>query len=123
MKGTDASSSDMAPAAPPGAAQPPEPLLDVSGLAKRYGDQLALADVCFSAHAGEVLGLIGPNGAGKTTLLETIAGILPSDAGEALWRGAPPSLPQRREVMFYLPAGLRPWEDPYAAGESDVFAP
>src|SRR5262245_13026613 len=46
-------------------------LLQVASLAKRYGEQRALADISFAANAGEVLGLIGPNGAGKTTLMET----------------------------------------------------
>ncbi len=90
-------------------------LLQVAGLTKRYGDQRALADVSFSVQAGEVLGLIGPNGAGKTTLLEAIAGILPADSGHVLWRGTSLALPGRREVMFYLPDGLRPWEDQYVA--------
>jgi ABC-2 type transport system ATP-binding protein len=39
-----------------------------------------------------------------------------------LWRGAPLSLPQRREFMFYLPDGLRPWEDQYVARVIDFFA-
>jgi ABC-type multidrug transport system ATPase subunit len=105
----------MARRAPPRAAQPPELLLDVSGLAKRYGDQLALADVGFAAHAGEVLGLIGPNGAGKTTLLESIAGVLPVDAGRVLWRGASLPSAHRRRVMLYLPDGVRPWQDQHVA--------
>src|SRR6266545_3119813 len=90
-------------------------LLEVVGLTKRYGEQIALADVGFAANAGEVLGLIGPNGAGKTTLLEAIAGVLPADGGRVLWRGMSLPLPQRRECMFYLPDGLRPWEDQYVA--------
>jgi branched-chain amino acid transport system ATP-binding protein len=35
-------------------------LMQVEGLAKRYGDQRALSDISFAVHAGEVLGLIGP---------------------------------------------------------------
>src|SRR5216683_1955241 len=88
-------------------------LLRVADLTKRYGDQRALADVSFSVQAGEVLGLIGPNGAGKTTLLEAIVGILPADSGDVLWRGTSLALSQRRNSMFYLPDGLRPWEDQY----------
>ena len=90
-------------------------LMQVAGLTKRYGDQRALADISFSVNAGEVLGLIGPNGAGKTTLLEAVAGTLPADHGRVLWRGTPVALRQRREFMFYLPDGLRPWEDQYVA--------
>jgi len=87
------------------------PLLRVTGLTKRYGEQKALAAVAFSVHGGEVLGLIGPNGAGKTTLLEALAGLVPVEAGELMWRGAPSRSAERREIMFYLPDGLRPWED------------
>jgi ABC-type multidrug transport system ATPase subunit len=97
-------------------------LLQVRSLGKRYGDQHALSDISFEAGACEVIGLIGPNGAGKTTLLETLAGVLPSDTGEVLWRGTPLSLRRRREVMFYLPDGLRPWDDQYVARVLEFFA-
>jgi ABC-2 type transport system ATP-binding protein len=97
-------------------------LLQVAGLSKRYGDQRALADISFAVKAGEVLGLIGPNGAGKTTLMEAIAGILPVDGGGVLWRGVPLPLPKRREFMFYLPDGLRPWDDQYVARVIELFA-
>jgi len=88
-------------------------LIQVAGLSKRYGEQHALADVAFDVRAGEVLGLIGPNGAGKTTLLEALAGLLPVDAGEVLWRDAPVRGAHHREVLFYLPDGLRPWEEQF----------
>src|SRR6267154_6025667 len=88
-------------------------LMEVAGLAKRYGEQRALADISFAVNAGEILGLIGPNGAGKTTLMEAIAGLLPVDGGDVLWCGTPLALPRRRKVMFYLPDGLRPWDDQY----------
>ena len=97
-------------------------LLQVAGLAKRYGEQRALADISFTVHTGEVLGLIGPNGAGKTTLMEAIAGLVPLDSGEVLWRGTPLPLARRRELMFYLPDGLRPWEEQYVADVIGFFA-
>ncbi len=97
-------------------------LLDVSGLTKRYGDQVALADVSFSVFSGEVLGLIGPNGAGKTTLLESIAGILPSDSQTIQWRGAPLSSADRRSSLFYLPDGVRPWQDQFVTRVLMFFA-
>jgi ABC-type multidrug transport system ATPase subunit len=97
-------------------------LLQLSGLRKRYGEQLALSDISLSLQAGEVLGLIGPNGAGKTTFLEMIAGLLPADAGEVLWRGAPVAVPNRRAHMFYLPDGLRPWDQQHVVQVIEFFA-
>jgi ABC-type multidrug transport system ATPase subunit len=91
----------------------PATLMEVAGLSKEYGEQRALADISFAINGGEVLGLIGPNGAGKTTLLEAIAGLVPADDGRILWRGNFLALPHRRELMFYLPDGVRPWEDEY----------
>jgi ABC-type multidrug transport system ATPase subunit len=97
-------------------------LMQVAGLSKRYGDQHVLTEVSFDVRAREVLGLIGPNGAGKTTLLETIAGTLPSDAGQVLWQGAPLSHPHRRDAIFYLPDGLRPWDDQFVTRIVEFFA-
>src|SRR5207237_10379906 len=97
-------------------------LMQVAGLAKRYGDQRALSDISFTVNAGEVLGLIGPNGAGKTTLMQAIGGTLPTDAGHIFWRGLPLPLPRRREFLFYLPDGVRPWEDQYVARVAELFA-
>jgi ABC-2 type transport system ATP-binding protein len=98
------------------------PLLQVAALTKRYGDQQALAEVSFDVRAGDVLGLIGPNGAGKTTLLEALAGVLPADAGDVRWRGISVPVGSRREVVFYLPDGLRPWEDQFVVRVLEFFA-
>src|SRR5205823_13298473 len=97
-------------------------LLQVRSLGKRYGDQHALFDISFEARACEVIGLIGPNGAGKTTLLEALAGVLPADAGDVLWRSVPMPGARRRDVMFYLPDGLRPWDDQFALQVLKLFA-
>jgi ABC-2 type transport system ATP-binding protein len=58
-----------------------EPVLEASGLVKRYGDREALRGVSLSAGCGELVAVIGPNGAGKTTLLSILAGIQRPDAG------------------------------------------
>lgn len=83
-------------------------LLSVDSLAKRYGDQVALADVAFAVGAGEIIGIIGPNGAGKTTLLAGLAGIIPMDSGNLQWCGKPLPPWRRREAIFYLPTGCDP---------------
>jgi ABC-2 type transport system ATP-binding protein len=56
-------------------------MIEVNGLAKRYGDFTAVRELSFSVRPGEVLGLVGPNGAGKTTSLRCLAGIIPASAG------------------------------------------
>jgi ABC-2 type transport system ATP-binding protein len=53
-----------------------DPVIDVAGLTKTYGDITAVQSLSFSVAAGEVLGLVGPNGAGKTTTLRSLCGIV-----------------------------------------------
>ncbi|MDR6688678.1 ribose transport system ATP-binding protein [Arthrobacter sp. 1088] len=56
-------------------------VLEVKGLAKRYGDAIALRDAALSLEAGEVHGLVGENGAGKSTLVKALSGMLTPNAG------------------------------------------
>jgi ABC-2 type transport system ATP-binding protein len=57
------------------------PLLEATGLVKRFGAREALRGVSVTASEGERVAVIGPNGAGKTTLLSILAGIQRPDAG------------------------------------------
>ena len=57
------------------------PVIRVSGVRKTYGSTVAVADVSFDVHQGEIFGLIGPNGAGKTTTMECIEGLRTPDRG------------------------------------------
>ena len=65
-----------------------EPLLEVSGLVKRFGGIAASDGVDLAVMTGECHALIGPNGAGKTTLIAEIAGELRPDAGRIVFDGA-----------------------------------
>ncbi len=70
---------------PPGLSSPPvsEPVVQIRGLTKRYGDLLALDGVDLDIRAGEIFGLLGPNGAGKTTLISVVTGLARATSGEA----------------------------------------
>lgn len=70
-------------------------LLEVEGVAKRFGGLVALRDINFQVQKGAIVGLIGPNGAGKTTLFSCLAGSLTPSSGIIRFEG--------REIQ-----GLRP---------------
>jgi branched-chain amino acid transport system ATP-binding protein len=61
--------------------------LEVRGVTMRFGGVVAVDDVSFAAHGGEVLGVMGPNGAGKTTLFNVISGLQRPTAGMVLLDG------------------------------------
>jgi ribose transport system ATP-binding protein len=56
-------------------------MLEIDGLAKRFGGIAALEDVALRLDAGSVLALCGANGAGKSTLVRILAGVETPDAG------------------------------------------
>jgi ABC-2 type transport system ATP-binding protein len=62
-------------------------MLEVRGLAKSYGERVAVQDVNFTAESGRTLGLLGPNGAGKSTVVNIVAGLLRPDRGEVRIHG------------------------------------
>ena len=63
-------------------------MLEVSGLAAGYGRITIVRDVGLRVGQGELVALVGVNGAGKTTLMKTIAGLVPSTAGQISFDGA-----------------------------------
>ena len=63
------------------------PLMRIEQLVRRFGGLVAVNQVSFDVHAGEIVGLIGPNGAGKTTLFNIISGHLRSDSGRLMFDG------------------------------------
>ena len=60
-----------------------EPMIEVSGVRKAFGETKALAGVDLSVPEGGVLALLGPNGAGKTTLVRVLTTLLQPDTGWA----------------------------------------
>jgi ABC-2 type transport system ATP-binding protein len=67
------------------------PVLQATGLSKRYGRRPALSDCTLSIPPGHVVGLVGPNGAGKTTLLQIAVGLLPPTEGSIEVLGGHPA--------------------------------
>ena len=64
-------------------------LLEVRGVAKRFGGLVAVKDVSFDVREGAIKAVIGPNGAGKTTLFNVVSGLVPPDGGEIVLAGCP----------------------------------
>jgi len=62
-------------------------LLEIKGLTKHFGGLVAVSDMTFEIHQGEIVGLIGPNGAGKTTVFNLISGLFPPNEGQVLLAG------------------------------------
>jgi len=65
------------------------PILQGSGLIKRYGHVTALAGSDFELMPGEILAVIGDNGAGKSTLIKCLSGAVVPDEGEIRLDGEP----------------------------------
>ncbi len=77
-----------------------DPIVEVNGLWKTFGEVSAVEDLSFSVHAGQVYGLLGPNGAGKTTTLRVLMGLERGTKGSASLFGArvTPSCRQLKRV-------------------------
>src|SRR5262245_52510188 len=74
------------------------PLLQMSGITKRFPGVIALRGVSLTLNAGEVLALMGENGAGKSTLMKVLGGAQPQDEGTILLDGEPVTLNGVREA-------------------------
>ena len=112
-----------------------DPVIDVSGLTRRFGARTALASVTVSVPRGGVYGLVGANGAGKTTLIKHILGLLRAESGSVRVFGRDPvadpvavlsrmgylseenDLPgwmRVDELIRYMRAFYPAWDDAYA---------
>jgi ABC-2 type transport system ATP-binding protein len=60
-----------------------EPILEVRGLTRRFGNFTAVSDLSFEIQPGEIFGFLGPNGAGKSTTIRMLCGVLTPSAGKA----------------------------------------
>lgn len=91
-------------------------LLRADGLEKSYpgngadgGSSRVLADIAFSLHRNELLGIVGPSGCGKSTLLRIIAGLESPTKGDVRWN-IPPENPIPHFMVFQdYGRSLFPW--------------
>ncbi len=93
--------------------QEDQPILDVRKVSARYNRRLALDEITFHLHAGELVAVVGPNGAGKSTLFKVVAGVLPPTSGEVNVYGSTPRahvciayIPQRSQVDWNFPVNV-----------------
>ncbi|WP_431309222.1 ABC transporter ATP-binding protein [Gordonia prachuapensis] len=100
------------------------PVIDVSGLTKRYGRFHALRGLDLAVQSGEIHGFLGPNGAGKTTTIRTLLGLLKAGSGRAEVFGLHP----RRDAMTihgrlaYVPGDVNLWPSLTGGEVIDILA-
>jgi ABC-2 type transport system ATP-binding protein len=73
-------------------------VVETSGLTKRFGDRIAVANVDLHVPRGSAFGYLGPNGAGKTTLIRMLLGLTHASAGTMHLLGRP--VPQERAAAL-----------------------
>ncbi len=92
------------PAGESGIREIPNPLIQVRGLTKRFGNFTAVDHIDFDIRPGEILGFLGPNGAGKTTTIKMIIGLLRITTGEVRIRNLDirKNLKQIKRLIGYM---------------------
>ncbi|MEM9581484.1 MAG: ABC transporter ATP-binding protein [Pseudomonadota bacterium] len=63
-------------------------LMEMKHITLRFGGVVAIKDISFDIHEGEIRAIIGPNGAGKSSMLNVISGFYHPQEGEVWFRGA-----------------------------------
>jgi len=87
------------------------PVIETSGLTKRFGSLTALDDLSITVEAGEVYGFLGPNGAGKTTTIRLLLGLARPSGGSArvfgldAWSGTD----EIHRRLAYVPGEFNAW--------------
>ena len=99
-------------------------MIKTEHLSKRYGNLVAVDDISFEVHPGEVLGFLGPNGAGKTTTMRVLAGFIAPTSGRASIFGhdveADPIA--AKSCVGYLPEGAPAYGEMSALGFLEFIA-
>ncbi len=78
-------------------------ILNIEGISKTYGANIAVKNLSLKINAGEVYGILGPNGSGKTTTLGIILGVIRPDSGFYEWNQKINSLGALLETPNFYP--------------------
>lgn len=76
-------------------------MIQLRGVAKRFGSQVVLNGVDFEVKDGETVALLGPSGTGKSVLLKHIIGLIKPDSGSIIVDGKDVSHLRRRELAEF----------------------
>jgi daunorubicin resistance ABC transporter ATP-binding subunit len=96
------------------------PIIEATGLIKRFGTVNALAGLDLVAESGHVTALLGPNGAGKTTFVSAVATLLRLDAGELRVAGIDVAAEPRRVRQIIGLAGQYASVEPAMTGRENL---
>jgi len=99
-------------------------MIDVSNIAKSYGELQAVKPLSFSVNDGELFGIIGPDGAGKTTLIRMLTTLLLPDAGSAVVGGYSivKDYKKLRKTIGYMPGRFSLYQDLSVRENLEFFA-
>lgn len=90
------------------------PVLELKAVAKHFraadgSARAVLEGVDFTLREGEIVALLGQSGSGKSTMLRIMAGLIPADSGQVLYRGMPLYGTARGIRMVFQSFALFPW--------------
>lgn len=90
------------------------PIVELKSVAKSFHSadgsaRLVLQDVDFTLNEGEIVALLGQSGSGKSTMLRIMAGLIPADKGQVLYKGLPIYGAARGISMVFQSFALFPW--------------
>jgi len=90
------------------------PIIELKGVGKSFHSadgtsRVVLQGVDFTLHEGEIVALLGQSGCGKSTMLRIMAGLIPADSGQVLYKGMPLFGPARGVSMVFQSFALFPW--------------
>lgn len=86
------------------------PAIVTSGLTKRFGRTVAVADLSLTVAPGEVFGFLGPNGAGKSTTIRLLLGLIRPTTGTAQLFGVHAAdVREAHRHLAYVPADVALW--------------